>query len=97
MRYGLGWLAVGGIAIIMSPILSWLDPIANWLGLSVPGLVVAAATIFLTIVTLQLSLALSGMRDQVRCLAEHDALLKAEILGGEAGQTGEDDRGTSRA
>lgn len=97
MRYGLGWLAVGSIAIIMSPILRWLDPIANWLGLSVPGLVVAAATIFLTIVTLQLSLALSGMRDQVRCLAERDALLKAEILGGEAGQTGEDDRGTPRA
>ncbi len=79
MRYGFGWAFVGVLAIILAPVLPVLDPLAGFLGLTVPGLIIAAGAIFLTVVALQLSMTLSAMHEDIRLLAERSALLEAEL------------------
>ena len=78
VRYGFGWAAVGVLAILLSPILPVLDPLAQFLGLTVPGLIIAAGAVFLTAVALQLSMTLSSMDEKIRLLAERSAVLEAE-------------------
>ncbi len=77
IRYGLGWALIGVVAIIVSPAIALLEPIATALGLTVPGLAIAIAVGFLVLVCIQLSITLSGMRDQIRALAEFAALAEA--------------------
>lgn len=77
IRYGLGWALIGLVAIICAPAIALLEPLASVLGLTVPGLAIAVAVGFLILVALQLSVTLSGMREQVRALAEFAAVADA--------------------
>lgn len=79
VRYGFGWAAVGILAIVLAPVLPLLEPLASALGLTVPGLIIAAGAVFLTIVALQLSMTLSSMHEEIRLLAERSAVLEAEL------------------
>lgn len=84
VRYGFGWAMVGVLAIIFAPTVIFLEPVAAALGLSVPGLAIAIGVGFLVLVCLQLSITLSGVREQVRTLAEYAAL--ADAKGREGGR-----------
>ena len=79
MRFAMGWLGVALLALVAAPSLVIVEPTANALGLTVPGLLVAIATVFLVIVAFQLSIALSNLREQVRDLAESEAVLRADL------------------
>jgi hypothetical protein len=79
VRYGFGWALIGILAILLSPLLPLLEPIATFLGLTVPGLVIAAGAVFLTIVALHLSITLSALQEQIRVLAEENALVEARV------------------
>jgi len=77
IRYGLGWAFIGILAIICAPAIALLEPLASVLGLTVPGLAIAFAVAFLILVALQISITLSGMREQLRTLAEFAAVADA--------------------
>jgi len=87
VRYGFGWAMVGMLAVILAPAVVLLEPVAAALGLSVPGLAIAIGVGFLVLVCLQLSITLSGMREQVRTLAEYAALAEAHARDGGRGAT----------
>ena len=85
VRYGFGWAAVGIVAILVAPLLPVLDPLARFLGLTVPGLIIAGGAVFLTVVALQLSMMLSSMDEEIRLLAERSAVLEAELARSSSG------------
>ncbi len=78
IRYGLGWAVIAVVAIVCAPAIALLEPLASILGLTVPGLAIAVTVGFLVLVALQLSITLSGMREQVRALAEFAAVADAQ-------------------
>ena len=87
VRYGVGWAVIGLLAIILSPAIALLDPLASALGLTVAGLTIAVGIGFLVLVCLQLSVTLSGMREQMRTLAEFAAVADAHARDAASGVT----------
>ena len=77
VRYGIGWAIIGLLAVLLSPTVAILAPVASALGLTVAGLGIAVGVGFLVLICLQLSITLSGMREQIRTLAEFAAVADA--------------------
>jgi len=76
LRYALGWtfIAISGAAGAL--LVPTVQPIAELFGMSPTGLLLAAATVVLLAITLQLSISVSGLQEQVRSLAEAHSLLE---------------------
>ena len=69
-RYALGWIGVGSFGILASLFVPIAGPVARTLGLSAAALVGLGALIFITLISIQLSISISGLQSQVRVLAE---------------------------
>lgn len=79
IRYGLGWIAVAIAGIAIGPVLSVLSHAAHHIGFTPTGFSLGIIIFFLLMVSLQLSISLSGLHRQIQDLSEHGALLEQRI------------------
>lgn len=79
MRYTLGWLFVAACILIGGLLYGLIGPIATWFGVSAAQLVLGSISLALLGLTVQLSITVSGLTEQVRILAESAALLRERI------------------
>jgi hypothetical protein len=75
LRYGIGWLLIAASALVAALLSPAVTPVSNWLGLTPTGFLLAASFAVLIAIAVQLSVSVSGLRAQVRELAEAHALL----------------------
>lgn len=78
-RYAMGWIAIASVGILGSLLIPLTAPLAEELKLSPAALLALIVFIFFLIITLQLSISISGLQQQNRRLAEEVALLRHEI------------------
>jgi hypothetical protein len=79
-RYALLWLATGLVLLGLSLWRSGLNTIASWLGVGYPPTILfAVATLFIVVVLLDYSTALSRIADQNSLLAQRLALLEERV------------------
>ena len=86
LRYALGWLALSGCVVAVALLVRALRPLAGAFGVSPTGLLLLLASGVLLVITLQLSIAVSGLRDDVQTVAEAHALLEARVRDLEEGR-----------
>jgi Uncharacterized conserved protein (DUF2304) len=80
LRYALGWMAVSVLVVVAAIVLVLIGGISHSLPLTPTGLLASVGLAFLLVISLQLSISLSGQREAIRELSEANALL-AERLG----------------
>ena len=80
LRYALGWMAVSLLLVVAAIVLVLIGGISHSLPLTPTGLLASVGLAFLLVISLQLSISLSGQREAIRELSEANALL-AERLG----------------
>jgi len=78
-RYTVGWIAVASIGILSGLLVPLAEPIANALGLSAAALLALLALIFFVVISIQLSISISGLQKQNQTLAEELARLRQSI------------------
>ena len=76
-RYSLLWLTTGGIFLVLSLSINWLKPIALFVGFQiVSNALFFAGIIFLVIIALGLTVAISNLSERNKKLTQEIALLK---------------------
>jgi hypothetical protein len=80
LRYALGWICVAACVVALAFLASAIKPLASRFGISPTGLLLALASGVLIIITLQLSIAVSALRDDVQAIAEAHALLAERVV-----------------
>lgn len=78
-RYALGWIALSVIGIVGAALTPLVEPVAESLGMSPTGVLLAGATVVLLVIALQLSVSVSGLQAQIRDVAEAHALLAQRL------------------
>ena len=79
-RYALLWLAASGLLVLVSVWRDLIDRAGDLMGVHYkPALLFLAADIFVMLVLLHLSVAVSSLSDQLRRLAQEVALLRAGV------------------
>ena len=79
-KYAVFWLIIGAIGLVLALVPSLLEWLAGALGVAVPAnLLFALAIVLLVGVAVHLSWELSTAEDEVRRLAEEQAIARAEI------------------
>lgn len=80
-RYALLWIVTGLVLLVLSAWRGGLNTIAGWMGVSTypPAILFAVATLFVIVVLLQYSTALSRLADQNTLLAQRVALLEERL------------------
>jgi hypothetical protein len=78
-RYTIGWLALGGVGLLAAMLTGLVQPLADVLGVTPTSVFALAGTGILLIITVQLSISVSGLQAQVRQLAEALALLDSRL------------------
>lgn len=79
LRYALGWTAIAFIGILGALLTPLIKPVADVLGMSPTGVLLAGATSVLLVIALQLSVSVSGLQSQLREVAEAVALLDSRV------------------
>jgi hypothetical protein len=79
MRYTVGWLGMAALTILTAALAGLVTPIAEAFDMTGTAVFLAAATAILIAICIQLSITVSGLRAQLRELAEDHALLAAEL------------------
>jgi hypothetical protein len=79
MRYTVGWLGMAALTILTAALAGLVSPIASVFNMTGTAVFLAAATAVLIAICIQLSITVSGLRAQLRELAEDHALLAAEL------------------
>lgn len=69
-RYTLGWIGVGCIGIFSTLIVPVVEPISDSVGLSPAALLALSALFLLLVITIQLSISISGMQRHLQKLTE---------------------------
>ena len=77
-RYAVGWLSMGILGVISLTIIPFADAISRFLKVSPAVIVSIGAVSFLLMITIQLSISISGLQHQLQRLAEEIALVKSE-------------------
>lgn len=78
MRYTLGWLSIGILAL-MYPALLWASrEISQVLQMQPVAILLGVPLIVMGLVCIQLSISVSGLTEQVRTLAESVAILESQ-------------------
>ncbi len=77
LRYVLGWLAIALLGIVGSLSTPLMATVAEGLGMTPTGLLLAAATFVLLSITLQLSISVSGLQRRLTLLTQGEALERA--------------------
>ena len=75
-RYTIGWIAVASTGILAGFFVPLVEPVASTLGLSAAALVAIIALLFFVVISIQLSISISGLQQQVRTLTEELARLR---------------------
>jgi len=75
-RYTIGWIAVASIGILGGLLVPLAEPVANALGLSSAALLALLALAFFVLISVQLSISISGLQKQNQMLAEELARLR---------------------
>lgn len=78
-RYTIGWIAVASIGILGGLLVPLAEPVANALGISAAALLALLALVFFVVISVQLSISISGLQKQNRTIAEAVARLSHEI------------------
>ncbi|MFT3853888.1 MAG: DUF2304 family protein [Ilumatobacteraceae bacterium] len=79
LRYGIGWLLIALSALIGAILSPAVKPLSSVLGLTPTGLLLSVASAVLVAIAVQLSVSVSGLRAQIRELAEAHALLESRV------------------
>ena len=79
LRYALGWMGVSALLILAAIVLALVGGVSDSLPLTPTGLLSALGIGFLLLITLQLSISLSGHVEAIRELSEANALLEERL------------------
>ena len=79
LRYALGWMGVSALLIVAALVLALVGGVSDSLPLTPTGLLSAMGIGFLLLITLQLSISLSGHVEAIRELSEANALLEERL------------------
>lgn len=79
VRYGLGWLTVSLLGVIVAPLLGTITTQARHLGFSATGFSLGILIAFLGMICLQLSISLSGHHRAIQDLSEYSALVEHRL------------------
>jgi hypothetical protein len=79
LRYALGWICVAVCVVALAFLASAIKPLASSFGVSPTGLILALASGVLVIITLQITIAVSALRDDVQAIAEAYALVAERV------------------
>ena len=75
LRYALGWMAVSVLVVVAALVLLLIGGISHSLPLTPTGLLASVGIAFVLVISLQLSISLSGQQEAIRELSEANALL----------------------
>jgi hypothetical protein len=79
LRYALGWMAVSTLLVIVAIVLALVGGIGKSLPFTPTGLIAVVGLGFLLLITLQLSISLSGHQEAIRELSEANAMLEERV------------------
>ena len=79
LRYALGWMAVSALLLLAAIGIALIGGIGKTLPFTPTGLITAVGLGFLLLITLQLSISLSGHQEAIRELSEANALLEERV------------------
>lgn len=79
LRYTLGWFAVSAFLVVFALFAGVLQSVAATVGISPTGVLLGGVASVLLLITVQLSVTASGLRDSVQDLAEAHALLEQRL------------------
>ena len=79
LRYALGWMAVSALLLVGALVLALVGGVSESLPFTPTGLLSAMGIGFLLLITLQLSISLSGHQEAIRELSEANALLEERL------------------
>jgi hypothetical protein len=79
LRYALGWMAVSALLLVAALVLALVGGVSESLPFTPTGLLSAMGISFLLLITLQLSISLSGHQEAIRELSEANALLEERL------------------
>ena len=79
LRYALGWMAVSTLLVIVAIAIALVGGIGKSLPFTPTGLIAVVGLGFLLVITLQLSISLSGHQEAIRELSEANALLEERL------------------
>jgi len=79
LRYALGWISVAACVLALAFLAPIVRPIASSFGVTPTGLLLVFASGVLVLITLQLSIAVSRLRDDLQTIAEAHALLEQRV------------------
>jgi len=75
-RYSVGWLVLSGLGVFSWMFIPMVTPISRLLNTSPAAVLAIGALIILAMICIQLSISISGLQEQNRCLAEELALVR---------------------
>lgn len=78
-RYTIGWVVLAGFGILAGLFIPLTAPIASVFGMSPAALLAIMALILFVAISIQLSISISGLQQQVRTLTEDLARLRHTI------------------
>ena len=79
LRYALGWMAVSTLLVLAAIVIALIGGIGKSLPFTPTGLIAVVGLGFLLMITLQLSISLSGHQEAIRELSEANALLEERL------------------
>jgi hypothetical protein len=79
LRYALGWMAVSALLVLAAVVIVLVGGIGQSLPFTPTGLIAVVGLGFLLMITLQLSISLSGHQEAIRELSESNALLEERL------------------
>jgi hypothetical protein len=79
LRYALGWMGVSAVLVVAAVALVVFGGISKSLPITPTGLLAAVGLAFVLMITLQLSISLSGHQEAIRELSEANALLEERV------------------
>lgn len=88
-RYALGWMAIALFVMLGALFTGIVSEVGDLAGMTPTAVFLLVATIVLLMITIQLSISVSGLQSQVRDLAEACALLEARAPERSDASTGE--------
>ena len=92
LRYTVGWVVLGVVVTLSAVLSPFVEPLANAVGMTATGVLLALASRTLLLICIQLSISVSGLSSQLRELTEANALLGARIEEMAMGDTSPEER-----
>ena len=97
LRYALGWMAVSTLLVLAAVVIGLIGGVGKSLPFTPTGLIAVVGLGFLLMITLQLSISLSGHQEAIRELSESNALLEERLQRVEQHDRDPGDPGSRRA